>query len=210
MKKVPLLIVLCLAIFACNKEEIITEEELAIENLLTKTFIYENETHTIQFNVDGDPVETSSNKRVLDAVLSSNVVEIGEESLLYLFDDLNEMNMFISEKVASFSVESDESKAAGIASSTGYQHENYLGFPLGGSNDFAYPSLRPYGFNDLISSCIVTNQSARAYLAQYFEHDNYRGRVFSVVLAPGEVRAVRNMRSVGLHDKVSSMIGRYL
>ncbi|MDH7444326.1 hypothetical protein [Aquimarina sp. 2201CG14-23] len=210
MKKVSLLIALCLTIFSCSKEGIITEEELVLENVLTKTFVYESNEYTVQFNGDGEPVESGVSEKLLRAISSSNVVEIGNEDIFYLFDDINEMNTFIQEKTATFAIEGDMSKVAGIARSTGYQHENYLGFPLGGSGNFAYPSLRPHGFNDLISSCIVTNQSSRAYLAQYFEHDNYRGRVYNVVLSPGQVKAVPNMRSVGLHDKVSSMIGRYL
>jgi len=120
------------------------------------------------------------------------------------------MNEFVSEKAASFGISNNQSKVTGRAGSTGYQHETFQGFPLGGTNNFSFPSLRPHGFDNLISSCLVFNNSSATYLAQYFEHENFQGRVFTAVLSPGGVRTVPDMRSVGLHDRVSSMLGRFL
>ena len=209
MKKLALLICLSLTFFACTKDEV-TSEEVVLENVLFKTFVYQNSEYTIQVNENGDPVDANIDDRILEAIVTSNIVEIDDQNISYLFDDLDKMNEFISERVAAFEIKSDNSKMSGNAGSTGYQHETFQGFPLGGTNNFRFPSLRPHGFDNLISSCLIFNNSSRPYLAQYFEHENYQGRVFSVILSPGGLRVVTDMRSVGLHDRVSSMLGQFL
>lgn len=215
MKNSILLLALCFAILSCSKEDNITEEINAEESAISETglfkeFVYEGISYIVEIDENGDVIENGLDKKLLIAISSSNVVEVGSESTLYLFDDINEMDSFIIKQSLIKNSENKQMKSSGVAKSTGYQHEYFKGFPLGGTGNFAYPSLRPHGFNDLISSCIITNYSSLGYLAQYWEHDGYQGRVYSVILNPGEIKSIVNMRSVGLHDKVSSMVGRYL
>ncbi|MEW7290165.1 hypothetical protein [Aquimarina sp. 2304DJ70-9] len=211
MKKVFTLIILSLVMFSCSKEDIAIEEATAVELTESKTIVYKGISYTVQINQQGEIDKTGLNEDLIKAISSSHVVELSDENTMYLYDQIAEVNTLIKAKTSSLSSKSGVvNEKSGVAKSTGYQHENYRGFPLGGTGNFAYPSLRPHGFNDLISSAIVTNFSAGGYLAQYFEHDNYRGRIYTLILAPGEVKYNPNLRSVGMHDKTSSMVGRYL
>ncbi|GAA4275617.1 hypothetical protein [Aquimarina mytili] len=211
MKKVFTLIILSLVMFSCSKDDIAQEETTAVELTESKTIVYKGISYTVQLDQHGEIDKTDLNQDLIKAISSSHVVELSEENTIYLYDQIDEVNSLITAKTSSLSNKSGVSyQKSGVAQSTGYQHEYYRGFPLGGTGNFAYPSLRPHGFNDLISSAIVTNYSARGYLAQYFEHDNYQGRIYTLILAPGEIKYNPNLRSVGMHDKTSSMVGRYL
>ncbi len=211
MKKSQLLFILflvaTLGVFtSCEKEDVIAEENLTIDAKDSVRFIYKDKTHLFQLDADGNLDESSIGESFLEVINKGYILELDETNTVYLFDQESEMNVFISENYTS--VESSSNK--GVATCTTYQHWYYGGFPLAGSGNFSYPSLRPHGFNDIISSAIITNYSSQGYLVRFYKHDNYQGSFYTKIVNPNTVGSIPNFRLYGLNDEISSITGQYL
>lgn len=213
MKRVFFFITLCFFAFSCTNDEILKEETLSSDTSpsFTKTLIYQDNTYTVTINNDGSIDNTNLDDNIISAITSSNAVEISDQNAIYLFDQKAKMEIFIEQNISSIvSKESTDFSKAGAATSRAFQHSHYRGPSVDGIGNFAYPSLRPYGFNDHTSSVFITNYSSRGYIAQFFEHDNYGGRVYSIIVNPNSVEYRVNFALLGFNDKTSSITGRYL
>lgn len=205
MKKFSLLMIFSLILFSCTKEDITTPEETAKDSFKIS---YKGNLHPVEVDKDGNWDKSNLDTDISEALRNGHTLEIQKENTVYLFDRKDEVDTMIS-RLYSSTTDSKAGKSTGTATCTSYKHKNFGGISISGTNNFSYPNLKWQGFNDIISSAIITNYTSRAYLVQFFKHDNYGGSSHSVIIDPvvQSVATISNFRTIGLNDEVTSIKG---
>ncbi|MDY8137812.1 hypothetical protein [Aquimarina sp. 2201CG5-10] len=205
MKKLSLIFVFSLILFSCSKEEATVGEEALVDSF---ALTYKGNLYTVQLDENGNVNTSSLDTEISEVINRGYTLEIPKEDMIYLFDSEDEMNVLISEKYPTSS-DTNINRSSGTATCISYKHKNYDGISISGSNNFSYPNLKWQGFNDIISSAIITNYTSRAYLVQFYKHDYFSGSSHSVIIDPvvQSVITISNFRVIGLNDEVTSIRG---
>jgi len=213
MKTVYFLLTISLSLFSFTATNKVLLEDTP-SMVQTINLVYEGNATCVAIDKKGKINTSQLSKELLAAFENSHLVTYNDD--LYIFSTTEEIDMFVDQLEKEYQTNRlNQTKAIadeGVVQFTVFEHSFYAGDSLSRTGNFSVPDLKPFGFNDNISSALISNRSDRFYLIQFFEHKNYKGIGRSSILGPGKTFKKERFFNAdnGLNDEISSMKGRYL
>lgn len=234
MKKISVLLVLCLIAFSCSKEESVINETNAESNSNSEqelvllegneqdrksipvpippptfgSITYKGNVYAFNFD-EGILDKALLSDDVIKAMTTSHVVKIGGNNEIYLFDEEIEVDQFLESYeplVKPIKGSNTIMEKAGASRVYMFQHSHFRGDFRYGNNVFSVSELRNHGFHDRISSIIVVNNTNYNHVARYYEHANYGGRIFITRTPPNSCSYIWNLSGFfNFNDIISSV-----